>query len=371
MAGRKILGASGLERMRDSYFKNEGAFTHATLDAALPRAKIKAAESYGKYRMMDLYPDTYATMTTVPADLDVSKLRVVDGLFQGCAALQSIEGLDISSAVSANDIFNGCTALKSVKGVNAPKCESWERAFMDCTSLSEIEEWDTSVITDFHRMFEGCTALPETFPWTLDVSNARQKNTKYTCRIFAQSSVRNVTLKQDWRLNINIKDYPFQYIVGKYFEEYKRHNAIDTTAASIDISIQIGNDTYTARLPEPADWVKESYFDSYRKNWDLWFSKHISGDSIALYSKDETAYTYTDASGTTQNGVRYTPKTYAEDPTNYQDVITYEEKINRDTSYVNFYWSGEGKSTSIPAKSIYFKKKITHILKPAINITWA
>ena len=122
MAGRKILGASGLERMRDSYFKNEGAFTHATLSEALPQDEIKAAESYGKYRMMDLYPDTYATMTAVPADLDVSKLRVVDGLFQGCAALQSIEGLDISRAVSANDIFNGCTALKSVKGVNAPKC---------------------------------------------------------------------------------------------------------------------------------------------------------------------------------------------------------------------------------------------------------
>ena len=116
--------------------------------------------------------------------------------------------------------------------------------------------------------------------------------------------------------------------------------------------------------------MKESYFDSYRKNWDLWFSKHISGDSIALYSKDETAYTYTDASGTTQNGVRYTPKTYAEDPTNYQDVITYEEKINRGASGANFYWD-DNKSSFIPAKSIYFKKKVTHILKPAINITWA
>lgn len=130
MAGKKILGSNGLKRLRDTYFKNEGNFTHNNIDAILDRNKvIKEADNYGKYKMKDLYPDTYKTMTAIPDGLDVSQLRVVDGLFQGCESLTSVDGLDISSAVSAEKIFEDCKALKSVKGIKAPNARSWQDAF--------------------------------------------------------------------------------------------------------------------------------------------------------------------------------------------------------------------------------------------------
>lgn len=372
MAGKKILGSKGLQRMRDSYLKNEGNFTHAMIDAALDNQEVvKEAAAYGKYKMKDLYPDTYKTMTAVPDGLDVSNLRVVDGLFQGCEALASVDGLDISSAISADRIFEDCKALKSVTGIVAPKCESWKYAFQGCKVLTTIGEWDTSVVKNFHGMFLECEALPETFPWTLDISNATQPFTGYTAAIFGYSNVKNVTLKQDWRYNI--KASKFQYIIGEYFKEYARHNDIDTSASSIEIPYTIGNDTYTVIIPEPADWLNESYYDSYRKNMELYFSRHISCSSISLYSLDATTYTYTDADGNSQTGTSYAPKSYADDTTNYQDVIMYKEYINRTDRAV--YWkdtvSPKTTLATVPAKTIMFLKTTDHILKNAINITWA
>lgn len=352
----KILGSNGLRNLRDRYMKNEGNFTHSTLDNTLSDSaygdneQIKAGQEYGTYKMKDLYPDTYTTMTSVPDGLDVSNLRIADGLFQGCSALESVEGLDLSNALSADHIFEDCTALKSVKGIVAPKCESWKYAFQGCKALTEIGEWDTSVVKNFHGMFLECESLPETFPWTLDISNATQPFTGYTAAIFGYSSVRNVTLKQNWRYNIKARK--FQYIIGEYFREYIRHNDIDTTADSITIPYTIGNDTYTVTIPEPADWLKESYYDSYRKNMELYFSQHISCSNESLYTRNSESYTFTDSDGVEQTGTKYTIKTYEEDPTNYQDVIEYTEAVNRD------------------AKTIKFTKSTSHILKNAVNITW-
>ena len=374
MAGKKLLGSTGLRRLRNSYLKNEGNFTHTTLDEALDRDEvIKAASEYGTYKMKELYPDTYATMTSVPEGLDVSKLRIADGLFQGCAALTSIDGLDLSNAISAEHIFEDCKALKSVKGIVAPKCASWAYAFQGCTSLADIEAIDTSRVSNLHGMFLECAARPDTFPWTLELSNAWDKLAGGTGAIFGFSSVRNVTLKQDWRLNLHAliltsydsytKKYEanFDRLIGEYFQEYRQHHDVDTTAASVTMPFPIGNDTYNVTIPEPADWAKESYYDAYRKNMELFFSLNLTCNSQALYSVKET---------TTNFGTLKTIKTYDEDPSNYQDVITYETAINRTDYAITQTWAD--KTTSeIPAKTIMFKKNIEHILKNAIHITWA
>ena len=103
---------------------------------------------------------------------------------------------------------------------------------------------------------------------------------------------------------------------------------------------------------------------------ELFFSQHISCCSEALYSRNAEEYTYTDTDGTEKTGTKYTIKTYEEDPTNYQDVITYEERINRGTSSASVTWS-DSTITNLPAKTLMFKKIVTHILKNAVNITWA
>lgn len=348
----KILGSNGLKRMRDAYFRNDGFQEHKQIDAWLEHnAVVKEGYENGTYKMKDLYPSTYKTMTSVPANFDASKLRIADGLFEGCEALTDVNGLDLSNALSADHIFDGCTALKSVTGIVAPKCESWAYAFYECKALTHVDQWDTFIVKNFSNMFAGCTSLPSTFPWTLDITNATQKSTKYTSHIFAFSSVTDVTLKQDWWLNI--KASKFKYIIGKYLEWYATHNTINMSASSITIPYTIGSDTYAVTIPEPADWLNESYVDSYRKNWELFFSNHISGVSLKLYSTNTITTTGTDENGNPYTTTHEEPKSYADDPTNYVDAIDYDEKIDR------------------TAKTIVFTKTTEHVLKPSINITWA
>lgn len=394
MAGKKILGSNGLKRLRDTYFKNEGNFTHNNIDAILDRNKvIKEADNYGKYKMKDLYPDTYKTMTAIPDGLDVSQLRVVDGLFQGCESLTSVDGLDISSAVSAEKIFEDCRALKSVKGIKAPNARSWQDAFQGCKLLSAVEEMDTSCVTNFHGMFAECTSLPETFPWTLDMSNVTNPLLGNTSNLFGYSSVRSVTIKQNWKLNKRtgyyrdfygnrngngnrtsndpFKNYFFQVFIGEKIRDYILKNNIDTsTTATIDVPYNIGDETYTAKPTGLSDWAAESEFDYLRKQFLLFFSLNISSNSIALYAVNETEIPYTNADGTTETSTLKTIKTYDEDASNYIDAIAYDEYINRNERSESIKWD-DGTTESVPGKSIVFHKVVEHILKPAINITWA
>lgn len=80
-----------------------------------------------KYKMSDIYPDTYTTMTSIPDYLDVSQLTTMEGMFLGCAGLTSIPA------------FN------------------------------------TDRITSFYKAFWGCTSLPKEFDWIINVENARNR----------------------------------------------------------------------------------------------------------------------------------------------------------------------------------------------------
>lgn len=187
MADKKILAAKHIDRIKKKFIDRAelpGAFEQPQNADPVGTAKAqdfaeeKIAAMSG-YRMKDLYPDTYQTMTSIPTDIDYSKLVRADRLFEGCAALQSVNGLDLSSAISASHLFDGCTSLTSVKGLITPNVADFEMAFSECTHLSELEEFDTSKCHNFYAMFMGCESLPEKFPWTLNmmsVAHLRDKN---------------------------------------------------------------------------------------------------------------------------------------------------------------------------------------------------
>ena len=88
----KILGSNGLKRMRDAYFRNDGFQEHKQIDAWLEHnAVVKEGYENGTYKMKDLYPDTYATMTSVPDGLDVSKLRIASFQISRSAEWSALE----------------------------------------------------------------------------------------------------------------------------------------------------------------------------------------------------------------------------------------------------------------------------------------
>lgn len=65
------------------------------------------------YKMSDLYPDTYETMTSIPDNLDVSRLTTMREMFAGCVKLQSVPAFNTSKITTFHDAFKECNALGS------------------------------------------------------------------------------------------------------------------------------------------------------------------------------------------------------------------------------------------------------------------
>ena len=115
MADKKILAAKHVDRIKQKFIDKAdlpSVFESPQDGDPVGTAKARdfGEETIGQkagYRMKDLYPDTYQTMTSIPTDIDYSKLIRADGLFEGCTALQSVDGLDLSSAISASHLFDG------------------------------------------------------------------------------------------------------------------------------------------------------------------------------------------------------------------------------------------------------------------------
>ncbi len=87
------------------------------------------------YKMSDIYPDTYATMTEIPDELDASKFSIT---YKGSLG-DDYEGYNYS------EMFAGCSSLKTI-----PELETKEPTAMD-----------------FTRTFAGCSSLPKAFPYAL------------------------------------------------------------------------------------------------------------------------------------------------------------------------------------------------------------
>lgn len=124
-----------------------------------------------KYRMSDLYPDTYETMTEVPDTLDTSGLTTMANMFNGCKSLTSIDlsGFDTSKVTNMSGMFYGCNALTTldVSKFNTSKVTVMSNMFAGCIALSKLDltGFDTSNVTTMSGMFNGCNALA-----TLDLS---------------------------------------------------------------------------------------------------------------------------------------------------------------------------------------------------------
>ncbi len=309
MADKKILAAKHIDRIKKKFIDKAelpGAFEQPQNADPVGTAKAqdfaeeKIAAMSG-YRMKDLYPDTYQTMTSIPTDIDYSKLVRADRLFEGCAALQSVNGLDLSSAISASHLFDGCTSLTSVKGLITPNVADFEMAFSECTHLSELEEFDTSKCHNFYAMFMGCESLPEKFPWTLNmmsVAHLRDKN--HGKLMFHCSSVKEL----DCYLNVTINMIEGSRIQSpNWSADWKKQNA-DLGIAPVDLleyiyshPEAIGTTVWATKTDRYAysigdseiKWLADhAYWNSQYSQWSTrdYDSTNI-GDAVALdFDKD-------------------------------------------------------------------------------------
>ena len=115
--------------------------------------------------------------------LDVSKVKpkesAISGLFAGCPKVTKIifhdesntNTCDTSAVTDMSGMFEGCAALTSVdlSSLNTQKVENMSGMFKDCTVLETLNlgrTFDTAHVTDMHEMFWNCKKLR-----VLDLSN--------------------------------------------------------------------------------------------------------------------------------------------------------------------------------------------------------
>ena len=144
--------------------------------------------SLDKYKMSDLYPDTYETMTEIPNRDDkiwnASKLTSINEMFNDCKALTSLDlsNFDTSKVTSMNCVFYNCNALTSLdlSHFNTSKVIDMGGMFnyTVITSL-DLSSFDTSNVTNMGTMFYYCKALT-----SLDLSNFDTSKVTYMIWMF-------------------------------------------------------------------------------------------------------------------------------------------------------------------------------------------
>ena len=114
-----INASTALQAQPATYFKADGNI--------VVQFAVNLTSSF--YKMSDVYPETFASMTTVPDALNIETLTVIDGMFAGCAALTAVPELDISAITSMDNVFNGCAALPASMTLHMDACTSAADAF--------------------------------------------------------------------------------------------------------------------------------------------------------------------------------------------------------------------------------------------------
>lgn len=117
-----------------------------------PGSSIKLAKDY--YRMIDVYPQTYSTITSVDVELDTSDLTDTSYMFALSGKLQSIPTLNLSKVETANSMFKGCSRLPAVNADFSNIVEA-SNMFEDCSNLGPMNDLDFSSLTTAERMFYG------------------------------------------------------------------------------------------------------------------------------------------------------------------------------------------------------------------------
>lgn len=185
-------------------------------------SKIAAREllvlTNAKYRMREIYPDAYNTMTYVPNVLDTSQLTTTENMYDGCAALK------------------------------------------------EIPKMDTSKIISFHECFSGCTSLPAIFPWVIDLAGVPPVDYgEYLYNAFKGSHVEHVSVRNVAKSYANNPSALASimgnsnmtvHIVNSNIPYYPEH--IDPTR---EIKILKDGDTMATLLPDTYQTITEVPFD--------------------------------------------------------------------------------------------------------------
>ena len=96
---------------------------------------------------------------TVMGSLDLTSVKDMRDMFNGCSSLTTIPEIDTSNVTQMLRMFNRCSSLTTIPQLNMSKTVSSLQMFNACSSLTEIPPLDTRNVTNMYKMFSGCTSL--------------------------------------------------------------------------------------------------------------------------------------------------------------------------------------------------------------------
>lgn len=116
-----------------------------------------------EYRMSELYPSTYNTMTELPNDRDwidfVRYRKILSDMFSNCTNLTTIPPFDTQNVTIMYSMFYNCKNLKKIPSFNTQNVKIMVSMFNNCTNLITIPLFDTQNVIGTQQMFFNCTSL--------------------------------------------------------------------------------------------------------------------------------------------------------------------------------------------------------------------
>ena len=98
--------------------------------------------------------------------LDTSYTSTMAHMFEGCSALETIDGIDKIDTISVTDMnamFSGCSSLQSLdlKSFDTSNVNDMSYMFEGCSTLEslDLDNFNTKHVTDMRGMFMNCSSL--------------------------------------------------------------------------------------------------------------------------------------------------------------------------------------------------------------------
>ena len=136
-----------------------------------------------------------SSLTSIPT-IDTHNVASANNMFKNCSSLASIPGLDLRSCKEAQSMFEGCR-FQVVSILNADSLTATQSMFKNCTALASVPQLNTQNCKVFDSMFEGCSSLTAV-SWKIDMSSAMSvKDMFKNCNSLKTVVLKNVPTKLD------------------------------------------------------------------------------------------------------------------------------------------------------------------------------
>ena len=127
---------------------------------------------------------------------DLSVTTSIDSLFLNCTALLELSAIVAPEATSATEVFALCEALKNIDSISLPKAKSLSGFYRGTGSLTSFPMFDTSQVEQVTSMFSGSTG-PEVplydFASVIWADNIFMFSNITTVPLFVMPNVRSIS----------------------------------------------------------------------------------------------------------------------------------------------------------------------------------